>query len=570
MGIIERTNYTYHLAKDMDRVTIPSTIQDVIMARVDSLPDAAKEVLQAGSVIEREFSYELIKAVADLAEQALLSHLSVLKDAELLYERGIFPRSTYVFRHALTREVVYDSILTSKKKLLHAKIGEAIEEVYKDNINDYYGVLLDHFHASDRYEDAAKYARLASKKAEKTASFNDASLYAEKGVASLERLPASDEVQKKIIDARTVSGLYLLQMGDIDKAKDAVDPITEAAVQKNYSRRLSQIYTVTGTFECWVEEDFPRALEDLKRAAELADRVGDMVSVVMANYWLAFALFLDCQFEQALSHIEQSLKINTAANNLWGISAMKSHQSFFQFFHGQVELSYRTGIEALTIAEQSGDIFSRTCAHTYHGVSCYGRGALEQAIGSLSKGADLGERINHAAFLSVAHLFLAETCLEIGDHEVAKIHCREAVELIESGRFLPSWANVNRMGLEKAQALSGEKNVELERLRRHVQGSRVKLYKSWIRRYLGEILLIIDDQHFSEAQHWIEEAIEADRRNQMMFHLGRDYAVYADLFKRKGDKEKARQQLVRAIDIYKDCGADGWVTKAEEELPKLA
>jgi hypothetical protein len=56
----------------------------------------------------------------------------------------------------------------------------------------------------------------------------------------------------------------------------------------------------------------------------------------------------------------------------------------------------------------------------------------------------------------------------------------------------------------------------------------------------------------------------------MRFHLGRDYAVYADLFKRKGDKEKARQQLVRAIDIYKDCGADGWVTKAEEELPKLA
>ena len=99
------------------------------------------------------------------------------------------------------------------------------------------------------------------------------------------------------------------------------------------------------------------------------------------------------------------------------------------------------------------------------------------------------------------------------------------------------------MALEKAQVLSGEKNVELERLRSYVRDNRVKLCEGWIRRYLGEILLIIDDQHFSEAQHWIEEAIEADERNHMMFHLGRDYAVYAELFKRKGDKEKAKEQL---------------------------
>ena len=116
VGIIQRTNDEYHLAKDIDRLTIPSTIQDVIMARVDSLTDATKEVLQAGSAIEREFSYELIRAVTELPEQELLHHLSVLKDAELLYERGIFPQSTYVFRHAITREVVYNSILAKRKK----------------------------------------------------------------------------------------------------------------------------------------------------------------------------------------------------------------------------------------------------------------------------------------------------------------------------------------------------------------------------------------------------------------------------------------------------------------------
>ena len=94
--------------------------------------------------------------------------------------------------------------------------------------------------------------------------------------------------------------------------------------------------------------------------------------------------------------------------------------------------------------------------------------------------------------------------------------------------------------------------------------------EGWIRRNLGEIFLNIDDQHFPEAQHWIEEAIEADERNGMRWHLARDIAVYAELFKRKGDREKAKEQLGRAIDIYKECGADGWVTRAEEEMAKLS
>jgi len=134
LKIIDRKEQ-YYLAKEIQDVSVPTTIQDVIMSRVDSLPEGAKEVLQTGSVIEREFGYELIKQVAGLEDQELLRHLSALKDSELLYERGIFPRSAYIFKHALTREVVYDSILIKRKKQLHGLIGDAIEKVYKENID---------------------------------------------------------------------------------------------------------------------------------------------------------------------------------------------------------------------------------------------------------------------------------------------------------------------------------------------------------------------------------------------------------------------------------------------------
>jgi class 3 adenylate cyclase/tetratricopeptide (TPR) repeat protein len=145
LKIIARKERKYHLAKDTEDVTIPATIQDVIMARVDSLPEGAKEVLRTGSAIEREFSYELIKRVMGLPEQELLSHLSVLKDSELLYERGIYPQSTCVFKHALTRQVVYDSILSKTKKRFHEEIGNAIEEIYNDNLDEHYAVLAEQY-----------------------------------------------------------------------------------------------------------------------------------------------------------------------------------------------------------------------------------------------------------------------------------------------------------------------------------------------------------------------------------------------------------------------------------------
>jgi hypothetical protein len=86
---------------------------------------------------------------------------------------------------------------------------------------------------------------------------------------------------------------------------------------------------------------------------------------------------------------------------------------------------------------------------------------------------------------------------------------------------------------------------------------------------IGKILLNIDNQHISEVEDWIKRAIEADKKNGMMWHLARDFALYAELFKRKSDLPKAREKLTKAIEIFKECSADGWVEKYEKELAAL-
>ena len=111
--------------------------------------------------------------------------------------------------------------------------------------------------------------------------------------------------------------------------------------------------------------------------------------------------------------------------------------------------------------------------------------------------------------------------------------------------------------------------INLESIYDYHKKNKYKVFDGWMARYTGEILLNIDDQHISEAEAWIKKAIEADSRNDMRWHLGRDYALYAELFKRKGDQLKARENLGKAIEIMKECSADGWVEKYEKELEPL-
>ena len=118
--------------------------------------------------------------------------------------------------------------------------------------------------------------------------------------------------------------------------------------------------------------------------------------------------------------------------------------------------------------------------------------------------------------------------------------------------------------------MNNEKEINVEQLYQYVHENKFILYDGLIRRYLAEILINIDGLHLAEAEDWIGKAIEADNRHGMMFNLGQDHALYAELFQRIGDQSKARENLNKSIEIFKGCGADGWVEKYEKDLAALS
>ena len=118
--------------------------------------------------------------------------------------------------------------------------------------------------------------------------------------------------------------------------------------------------------------------------------------------------------------------------------------------------------------------------------------------------------------------------------------------------------------------MNNEKDIDLESLYGFVSNNKLRVYDGQMRRYIGDILLNIDRHHSPEAEKWIIEAIETDRKTGMAWNLGRDYVLYAEILKRKDDQSKARQNLAKAIEILRECGADGWVDKYEKELAAIS
>ena len=570
LKIIECRNGEVTLTQDIKTVSIPSTIQEVIMARIDKLPEGAREILRTGAVIEREFSHELLKKVTGLPEQELLSYLSTLKDSELLYERGIYPQSTYIFKHALTREVAYDSILTKRKKQLHEKIAGAIEDIYKDDICYHYGVLSGHCIASENYEKGAEYARLEAKRYQKAASFRDAIEYGKKSVYSWEKLPQTEENQKKLIDARTTLANYYLSMGFHSHARETVEPILDLALTLNYRRRLPAIYTAIGVSYLWAEEDSQEGLTFIDKATTIAEEVADYPSLWLALHQSGNFLIFSSEFKDVHNRLKQCLDFSLMANNQIAIAYSRGVISMCYQFEGKMNPAHQFAQETLTLAKETDDAYIKGMAYANYGASCYYKGLFDEAKTHLLEFVSSYEKSNSIGWIAWAYANLGSMYLDLREYDDAVNCFKKIISIMEDARFMPSIIRLFQTCLVRVKVLRNDRDIEVSELFAGYQNNKLTFCEGWMARNIGDILLHIDDDHLSDAEGWFQKAIEADTRNGFRWQLATDHACYADWFKKKGDLQGAKDQLTKAIDLFRECGADGWVERTEKTLIELS
>ena len=361
LNFIKKKDEVYRIAEDIHTVVIPATIEDVIMARVDSLPEDAKNVLQICSVVGREFRHKLLNRLTPLSEQELLAHLSVLKNSELLYERGVYPLSTYVFKHALTQEVTYNSILAKKRNKIHQEIGAAIEDLYQDRIEEYYELLAYHYNLSDDVGKALEYLELANQKASLLSAMEEAKTSFQSALKILNQLPRSEEIKERIISLvvnQSAASILLLELPEYYELLKGQEPL---AIELGNQSLLGAFYSRMGLCEFGLGH-FEQSIDTLTKAATLCENADNPEDAGFAYTWLAWSLLYKGNFEGVFATEANLLRMMDRKFNLhwyaWGVCATSRANTYI----GRWKEAIDGSLKVIELAESYNDNSMICCA----------------------------------------------------------------------------------------------------------------------------------------------------------------------------------------------------------------
>jgi len=434
LQIIERKNNRYHLKRDVQEVSIPSTVQDVIMARIDTLPETSKEVLQTGAVIDREFSYELIKRVVELPEQELLSRLSLLRDSELIYERGIYPQATYVFKHALTQEVAYNGLLVKRQTEIHEKIGKALEELQSERMEDYCELLAYHYMRSDNKEKALEHLSMAHLKATKATATEEANSYLDECMNLLDTMPDTKENREHrislLVNSFTVFNL-LLRMPEYYELLTRYEPlvagIDNTGLAGGFYASLAWCEQLFGSFD--------RSIQSSQRGAELCEQTGDVEGVGVALSSLQICHFWRGDFQQGIALKEEILrKIDERATLRRTVSPL-GFASLCHTMLGRWDEAMKEAGKALSLAKEHSDDSLISFACYCICILYTGKGELHQAI---EYGEMAVERASTPADYFMSRAALAWARCRAGELEKSIECLSETVQAMTTGQVVTS------------------------------------------------------------------------------------------------------------------------------------
>src|SRR5262249_1668788 len=207
-GHLQETEGHYELVGALRTLTIPATLQDSLMARLDHLI-SAKGLAQLGAAIGRQFAYDVLQVVSQLDEGTLRRELHRLVEAEIVYQRGMPPQATYVFKHALMQDAAYESLLKSTQQQYHQRIAQVLEEQFPETVEAQPELLAHHYTEAGLTEQAVPYWHHAGQSAVQRSAYREAIAHLQQGLALLDTLPETAERTRREVDMLIALGVSL-------------------------------------------------------------------------------------------------------------------------------------------------------------------------------------------------------------------------------------------------------------------------------------------------------------------------------------------------------------------------
>ncbi len=574
-SIIRRSG-KYELDKKKSLFNIPDTIQGIIASRIDRLEDDLKKTIQMASVIGRDFVFRVLQRITGMRDE-LKSYLLYLQKSEFIYEKRLFPELEYIFKHALIQEVAYESLLVKKRKEIHEKIGQAIEEIYSDRLEEFYEMLAHHYSESENRKKAVKYLKLAADKALRSHSLWETFRFYRKALNiledsqddnkreiitltllmaspmislgfpedSIEVLKKAEEIAKELHDEKSLSilysiiGLYYSVKGDPYKGMK----FTENSFEKAFSLRDPDIAAPTGFDLCSnnvrigdfrkVVEIAPRMikmLKDMGKEKETFGRGYNIYSTFFAfhGYSLAFM----GKFGAGRAQFDRGVNFALSVNNLYSLGLIECLYGYLYVIEGDGGKAIEHFEKSIRYLDKAQIVILLGLAWAGLGMGHYYIKRLSDAVKYIKKGLNIQNQAKIPYHLSTYYWFLSLVYYDIGNFEKAEESIDRALELSRELR------------------------------ERWVEGVSLT--------FKGRILLKTKSSAPEEAEKVILKGIEILDKLGIIPFSAREFLYLGENFKNLGFFDKAFTYLTAADKRYQKIEPSYWHKKVKKLLDAIA
>jgi class 3 adenylate cyclase/tetratricopeptide (TPR) repeat protein len=504
---------------------IPPTLQALLIARLDRL-GAAKDTAQVGAVLGREFSYDLLKAVADSAAAEIDNNLDRLVESELIYRRGAVPAASYIFKHALVQDTAYETLLLRRRQQLHARVAEILERDFPDVMRAEPETLAHHYARAGNAVKAVSYLTRFGEKAAGVCAHAEAVTALEEARTHAERLDESvrDRILLDLLLRQAESLHFLGRRQEIVdlllRDRDRLEQLRDASLAGQY-------YFWLGFAHSWLGHRAD-ASRDLRRSLEEATRCGNEAMMGRGHRALATeCLYSGRPLAEVISHAREAATLLARTKDNFWLSQALFTLSYACVFAGEFGGAFEAATRLDALGQATGIRRAQANAAMMAGLSHAMRGEAQAAIEHCERALALSPDDFETSFILAC---LGRGCWEAGDLARAVSALERAVQLARQVRSVQFCALFTAM-LSEAYLLSGETD---------------------------------------KAAGAAHEALETSTRVQFRFGVGLATHLVARIGRVAGDLSEAQRCLDEALAIFVDLGADFEQGRALLDLAEVA
>jgi class 3 adenylate cyclase/tetratricopeptide (TPR) repeat protein len=571
-GVLAGQRGRFVLAKSVSAVQVPPMVQDVIAARIDRLPAPEKRLIHEASVIGKDVPFALLHMISDLSESELRDHLASLRTAEFIYETRLFPDVEYTFKHALTHQVAYAGLLHDRRREIHARIVNSIEQLYSGRLSEHVERLGHHASQGEVWPKALTYLRQAGAKAVERPANREAVALFKQALEVIQHLPQDRATLEQAIDLRFDVRNALQPLGDLGQILEHLREAEQLATRIGDQHRLGWIASYL-TEHYRMHGNPAAAAQSGERALSIARELADLPLRVVTNLPLGLLYYGEGRYRRAMEFLQWNIDqlqgdLFHEHFGLFGLPSIHS-RSFLAWCLAEVgELARgRTiGEEAVRFAEGARQRFSMMYAYLGIGTIHLRSGELQQAIPTFERALELGELARIPVGFSYGASYLGYALALAG-------RVKEGLPLLEQScspavsKEFVARHSLRIAYLGEGYLLSGRLDDAIAAAQNALDLARShdeRGHEAYALRLLGEVMT--RRQECTRAREHYEDALRLAQALGMRPLAAHCHWGLARLCRHADDEESARHHAAIAQSEFRDMDMTGWLQRLDAEM----